>query len=272
MTGRVRVGLTLPSFVDDPSVPIAVTTAAEAAGVDGVFVFDHLFRVGADRARRPALDSVALLAAVAAATERIHVGVLVFRAWLRPPRSLATALETVARIAPGRVIGGIGAGDSESRQENESFGLGFGDMAQRVARLEAAVRAARDHGAPVWVGGHAAPVRAVAAEVADGWNSWGSEVDAFSAQATQAKLAARREPFECSWGGLAVLGGDDAQASAKAERLGARAGTIVGGPESVASSLRELGVAGADWVIVGPLDPRDPANATILGEQVLPLL
>ena len=40
----VRVGLTLPSFVEDPEIPIAVARAAEAAGIDAVFVFDHLWR------------------------------------------------------------------------------------------------------------------------------------------------------------------------------------------------------------------------------------
>ena len=41
---RARVGLTLPSFVEDPEIPIAVARAAEAAGLDAVFVFDHLWR------------------------------------------------------------------------------------------------------------------------------------------------------------------------------------------------------------------------------------
>ena len=79
----VRVGLTLPSFVDDPEIPIAVARAAEAAGLDGVFVFDHLWR-GDPPNRRPALECFALLGAVAAETSRIHVGTLVARATLRP--------------------------------------------------------------------------------------------------------------------------------------------------------------------------------------------
>ena len=74
-----KLGITLPSFVDDPAVPIGVARAAEAAGLDGVFVFDHLFRRSRDGSRRPALEGPTLLAAVAAATERIHVGVLVVR-------------------------------------------------------------------------------------------------------------------------------------------------------------------------------------------------
>ena len=41
----MKVGLTLPSFVEDPEIPIRVAREAEAAGVDGVFVYDHLFRL-----------------------------------------------------------------------------------------------------------------------------------------------------------------------------------------------------------------------------------
>ena len=72
----VRVGLTLPSFVEDPEIPIAVARAAEAAGLDAVFVFDHLWR-GDPPNRRPALECFALLGAVAAETSphpRRHAG------------------------------------------------------------------------------------------------------------------------------------------------------------------------------------------------------
>ena len=59
----VHVGVTLPSFVDDPEIPIAVAHAAEAAGLDGVFVYDHLWR-GDPSNRRPALEcSVSLTTA-----------------------------------------------------------------------------------------------------------------------------------------------------------------------------------------------------------------
>ena len=40
----------------------------------------------------------------------------------------------------------------------------------------------------------------------------------------------------------------------------------------MAASLRDFAAAGAEWVIVGPIDSSEPANAVILGEQVTPLL
>ncbi|MEX2255812.1 MAG: LLM class flavin-dependent oxidoreductase, partial [Acidimicrobiia bacterium] len=133
----MKLGLTLPSFVRDPEIPLGVARASEDAELAAVFVYDHLFRVGADGTRRPALEAVALLGAVAQATSTISVGSLVFRAGLRPPASLGAAIQTADRIAPGRVLATIGAGDSQSREENVSFGLGFGTMADRIATLRA---------------------------------------------------------------------------------------------------------------------------------------
>jgi alkanesulfonate monooxygenase SsuD/methylene tetrahydromethanopterin reductase-like flavin-dependent oxidoreductase (luciferase family) len=264
----VKLGLTLPCFVDDPAEPLAVARAAEAAGLDGVFVFDHLFRRAADGSRRPALESTALLGAVAAATSRVSVGALVSRASMRPGATLASALETADRIAPGRVVTAIGAGDTESREENETFGLPFGTIDDRIAELREAVIAVRDRGFPVWVGGDAKPVRAVAAEVADGWNAWSLPHDAFARDVDAMRAAAVREPFTCSWGGLVVLGSDDAVAQDKANRLGVHSGVLVGGPDRMAESFRRLGEAGAAWVIAAPIDSRDARNAEILGTEV----
>jgi alkanesulfonate monooxygenase SsuD/methylene tetrahydromethanopterin reductase-like flavin-dependent oxidoreductase (luciferase family) len=114
-------------------------------------------------------------------------------------------------------------------------------------------------------------VRAVAAE-ADGWNAWGTTLAEFGTRADELRRVARREPFQCTWGGLVALGTDDAAAQAKAERTGADPQTIVGAPDRVAERLAAYVAAGADWVIVGPVDAANPENATILGEQVAPRL
>ena len=267
------LGITLPSFRETVAPSLAVAQAAEAAGLDGVFAYDHLFRQAADGTHRPAIEMFALLGAVAAETKRIALGSLVARATLRPPAMLAHGFDTVARITgPDRLLVTIGAGDRESRAENESFGLPFGAMHERVDALRAAVVATRDRGYPAWVGGHAGAVRDLAAQDADGWNSWGAGVDAFRERAAHARDAATRSPFTISWGGLVVLEEDDADADAKARRLGAGLGVIVGGPERVADALREYVDAGADWLMIGPLDSSDPANATLLGERIAPLL
>jgi alkanesulfonate monooxygenase SsuD/methylene tetrahydromethanopterin reductase-like flavin-dependent oxidoreductase (luciferase family) len=266
----VKLGLTLPSFSTDPSVVVAVARAAEAAGLDGVFVFDHLFRTATDGHNRPALEPIALLGALSEATTRITLGTLVARASLRPAASLRGVFDTLERLAPGRLVAGVGAGDSRSANENECFGLPAGQVEDRVAALVDAVVTTRDRNFPVWVGGTSAAVRAVASRDADGWNQWGTDPDTFRAQAQAVRRAAVRAPFTCSWGGLVVVAGDDDAAAEKAQRLRARTGVITGGPERVAAALNQYAAAEADWIIVGPVDSSDPQNATLLGEQVGP--
>lgn len=262
MTGPVRVGVTLPSFVDDAEVPIAVARAAEAAGLDGVFAYDHIFREGPS-GRRPAQECFTLLGAVAVETEHVELGTLVARSTLRPPATLRLHLDTLQRVSGERVIAGLGSGDHNSAAENEEFGLRFGTMASRAESLHDAVVATRGRGYPVWVGGIAAPARELAV-VADGWNCWGVSVPRFGELAAGVVALAPRAVL--SWGGLVVVGASDAEAAAKAERLRASASVIVGGPRRVAEQLGGYVAAGARWLTIGPVDSSDPANAPLLAE------
>ncbi len=238
----VLLGVTLPSFVEDPEIPITVARAAEAAELDGVFVYDHVWR-GDPPNRRPALECLSLLGAVAAETIRIRVGTLVARATLRPAATLANAFSTAQRVSNGRLVAGIGAGDSQSREENEAFGLEFGTIVDRVAALHDAVRAASGKGFPVWVGGHAAQVREIVA-VADGWNSWGTTPEEFASQGGLVRAVAPGAVL--TWGGLAR--------------------PIDEGAVALTDRLRPYAAAGAAWIIVGPVDASDPANASVLAE------
>ena len=264
----MKLALALPCFVDDPEIPIAVARRAEAAGLDGVFVYDHLWR-DKPPPRRGALECFTLLGAIAAETTTIRIGSLVARATLRPPAVLAASLDAVQRISGGRVIAGLGSGDSESRAENEAFGLVFGDMDTRVQALIAAVQATVDQGYPVWVGGRAHHVREVVA-LADGWNRWGGPPEVFRERSELVRAVAPDATL--TWGGLALVGRDDAQAAQKAEGRTLGPDVVMGGPERVAAQLRAYAGVGAEWAILGPIDASDPENATILGEAVAPLV
>jgi hypothetical protein len=46
------------------------------------------------------------------------------------------------------------------------------------------------------------------------------------------------------------------------------AGTLVGGPATVAAALRRLEEGGAAWVILGAVDAADPRTAHLLGTSV----
>lgn len=292
MTGgrRLQVGLTLPSFQSDPDKVLAVARAAEDAGLDGVFLFDHLFRRRGDAAnaeRRPALELLTMTAAVAAATGHVTVGTLVARATLRPPAVLRSAFDTLARIAPGRIIAGIGGGDNESIAEDTAFGVLPGDPAPagsgragidpgayRLERLEATVDALAGRGYPVWVAGVSPAAVRLAGARADGWNRWGGLPASFAAAAerVRAEVAnANRQPdtFSTSWGGLALLGSTRAEAEAKRDRLGGgRPDVVWGDPPLVAERIAAYAEAGADWVILGPIDSADPSNASVLGQAL----
>jgi alkanesulfonate monooxygenase SsuD/methylene tetrahydromethanopterin reductase-like flavin-dependent oxidoreductase (luciferase family) len=284
----VRVGLTLPSFQSEPDRVLAVAREAEDAGLDGVFLFDHLFRRRGDAAgaeRRPALEMLTMTAAVAAATEHLAVGTLVARATLRPPAVFRAAYDTLARIAPGRVIAGLGGGDDESIAEDTAFGVLPGDPAPagsgtatvepgvyRLDRLEQTVEALAGRAYPVWVAGVSPGAVRIAAERADGWNRWGGLPTSFAAAAERVRAEvsnAKRDPdaFTYTWGGLAVLGSTAAEAEAKRHRLGDdRPDVMWGDPPRVAEAIAGYAAAGADWVILGPIDSANLSNAAVLGD------
>jgi alkanesulfonate monooxygenase SsuD/methylene tetrahydromethanopterin reductase-like flavin-dependent oxidoreductase (luciferase family) len=219
----VKVGLTLPSFQSDPERVLAIARAVEDAGLDGVFAFDHLFRQrgdATDAERRPALELLTMTAAVAAATSDIAVGTLVARSTLRPPGMLRAALDTLARIAPGRIIAGLGAGDDESVAEDTAFGVLPGDPsptgspapdlgAYRLARLEATVGATAGREYPVWVAGRSPAAMRIATR-ADGWNLWGGTPAAFAAAAERVReelrAAGRPDAAGSSPAGLPAAG------------------------------------------------------------------
>src|SRR5688572_27434711 len=89
---------------------------AEATGWDGVYVADHFMPdAGMGPADSPMLEATAALAALAATTERVRLGALVFGITYRHPAVLANWAATVDHVSGGRLLLGLGAG----WQENE---------------------------------------------------------------------------------------------------------------------------------------------------------
>src|SRR5918911_1561068 len=105
---RMRRGICLANIgtYADPRVGVELAQAAETAGWDGVFIWDHLaFVWGA-----PAADPWITLAAIAAATSRIRIGTAVTPVARRRPQVLAHEIATLDRLSGGRVIFGAGLG------------------------------------------------------------------------------------------------------------------------------------------------------------------
>lgn len=255
----MRVGVTLPQFRHDAEAAIAVARRAEAVGIDGVFVFDHLWPLG--QRMRPALHSLTLLGALAAETETVSMGPLVARVGLMPDAVLVHTLVSLHRMLGGRLIAALGTGDSLNREENEAYGVPFRPAAERLASLKTCCGQLRAAGVTTWVGGRSTAIRA-AAEEADGWNSWGTDVTTFKAEA--ATVAAGRA---LTWAGQVLIGRTRAEADAKLRAHGARPGLVSGTVDDLVGHLRGLADTGASWAICAPLDVgTDPQAIELLAD------
>lgn len=270
MSERPRLGVTLPTFVDDPEILVGAAKAAEAAGVDGVFTFDHLYRVGS-HGHDPALALEPVLGALAVETERVSFGPLVARATVRRPAVLRSVLDTAHRIAPGRVIAGVGSGDHLSDPENAMFGLPRGGESLRLSALEATVECVHGRGYPVWVGGRSDRILATAAALADGWNTWNVSPGAFRLEMDRLLAAcgvAQRKAGDltATWGGLVEL------RESRWREAAERPDVLVGPFDRIAEVLRRYVDAGAGWLILAPLASADPEAPSVIVEVIAPLL
>lgn len=104
---RLRSALWLPLFDDlaDPLVVARVAADAEAAGWDGVFVWDQLCWPGVCQVADPWL----ILTVIATATERVRFGPMVTPLPRRRPAKLARETATLDRLGDGRLTLGIGS-------------------------------------------------------------------------------------------------------------------------------------------------------------------
>ena len=300
--GLPVLGLTLPQFNERPGPALEACRDAWTLGFGGVFVFDHLWPLG--QPQRPALEGWTLLAALAAHVGRqpegFRVGTLVTRAGLRNPGLVARMAATVAEIAGGPPIIGIGRGDAANRDENQAFGLPFGDPAERTAALEATVAAlrgplagSRSTGAPpwgspdpsgpeVWVGGTGPSALALAGRLGDAWNGWGrtpEELAAGLAEARRAAEAAGRDPAAVAgtWAGQVLVAADGREAGDRLAAWGADrppaevARVLAGDPGAVVARLRALADAGASWCVLAPVGgPGAEARALLAEAAGLP--
>ena len=104
-----RRGLAVPCFAGDPADLVELGTAAERAGLDGYFLWDHL--VHSDSGDGPPIvDPWQVLAVVAARTSRIKLGTMITPVARRRPWKLAKEAVTLDLLSGGRAILGVGLG------------------------------------------------------------------------------------------------------------------------------------------------------------------
>lgn len=285
-----RLGVSLPQFTGDVSTFTDGVRRAEELGFDSLWVFDHLWPLGAKK--RPILEGWTALAWVAATTERATAGTLVTRSSLRHPAVLAKMAATVSEIAPGRVCVAIGSGDHASSAENLAFGIPYWSGADRTDQLASVVEVLhrfrsddpvtvldgfteienlppqpgpRDYS--VWVAGRSVRVLDVAGRLADGWNAWAASPVEFARAAAALREISGERPFEITWGAQVVVGETDEAAH---ERLGARnpADYVTGGPGTVGAYLRAIVDAGAEHLVLASPFASDPRSYELLAGPV----
>jgi probable F420-dependent oxidoreductase len=281
----VRIGIQLPEV--ERHVPwlehLAIARAAEAAGFDSIWIGDHLLYRGDGRPERGPWEAWTLMAALAAATERVDIGPLVACAGFRAPGLVAKMAATVAEISGGRFVLALGAGWNEP--EFRAFGFPFDHRVSRFAeafeiirRLLAGERVTL-HGRywqaddavlmppptkrpRLMVGSNGPRMLAMTLPHVDAWNTWyedyGNSPEGFARLNDRISEAAReagREPGEIHRSACVLVALDR---SAGGRPITPDAPPVEGSPERIAASLRELADAGADEAIlvVSPITER----------------
>ncbi len=131
----LHVGLKLAGQIFPIPVHRAVWRIADDAGFDGCWGFDHLIALGPD-ASEPVYEGWAMLAAMAEATKRTRIGLMVTGNLYRHPGLLAKLGATVDHLSDGRLEMGIGAAWNEP--EFAMLGFDFPAVGERIRRLDEA--------------------------------------------------------------------------------------------------------------------------------------
>lgn len=133
----LRVGLKLiPEFTSLEQLR-SIWRIADEMGFAHCWAYDHVLPVKGER-EGPVFDGWSLLGAMAQATSRVRIGVLVTGNSYRHPGLLAKMATTVDHLSDGRLEFAIGAGWAE--YEHQMLGLEYGTTGQRLDRLGEAVQ------------------------------------------------------------------------------------------------------------------------------------
>jgi alkanesulfonate monooxygenase SsuD/methylene tetrahydromethanopterin reductase-like flavin-dependent oxidoreductase (luciferase family) len=101
--------------------------------LEHAWLFDHPMPIGRADPAGPCLDGWTVLAALAAQTQRLRLGLMVASNANQTPALLAKRAATVDVVSQGRLEFGLGAGGVE--REHLAYGTDFFPAAERVRRL-----------------------------------------------------------------------------------------------------------------------------------------
>ncbi len=272
----------------------------EDLGFDWISIWDHFY--AADATGNPhCLEAVASHAALAASTDRVKCGSLVYSAGYRHPAVLANAMATLDQIADGRIVLGLGAG--WAKKEYDVHGIPFGSTGERLRMLEESIQCVRllltedvadftgeffsltgaqcepkpvQERLPIWVGGGGEKVTLrIAAAHADGWNVPFVAPDVWAHKAgvlDQHCERLGRDPSSIVKAvnvGMAFTDDDlHAQFGRMAEAV--RPSVLTGSTAEIVDKVGAYADAGASWVILALRAPFDRDGLERFAADVLP--
>jgi len=177
-----------------------MTRAIEDLGFDSVWLGEHLLYRWPDRPARGPWEAWTILAAIAAATNRVELGPLVACTNFHNPAQLAKQAATIDEVSGGRFVLGLGAGWNET--EFRAFGFPYD---HRIDRFEEAFtiirtllrdgaidfdgrwyqardcellpRGPRPGGPPLMIGSIGPRMLRSTMAHADSWNCWFMDID-----------------------------------------------------------------------------------------------
>jgi alkanesulfonate monooxygenase SsuD/methylene tetrahydromethanopterin reductase-like flavin-dependent oxidoreductase (luciferase family) len=252
----------------------AAAVAADEAGFDGIWTWDHLRDPDGDPAGVP--ECLTTLAALAEVTKRVMLGPLVLNVSSRHPGLLANMAATIQQVSGGRLILGLGAGGSKATpyaREQEALGLPVEPDAVRAQRVSEAVQILRrlwsgdrssftgahyrldkpegylrvDPAPPIVIGGFGPRMAAIAGKHGDGFN-------------TQARHPQLAELARIARGEHKAAGRDPARFS-----LSVFAGLAPAWLRSDSENRAALERVGVDRVILLTEPPYDPSQISKAG-------
>ncbi len=286
---------------------VEIAQAAEDSGFSSISLMDHLHQIGpVGPPENYMFEGHSMLAALAARTQTINLGLLVGGVTYRNPALVAKTVTTLDIISRGRAVLGLGAAWFE--EEHKAYGYEFPSLKTRFEYLEDALNIARmlftqdvstyegKHYRVVEAFNNPKPIRGdipiliggsgerktlrMVAQYADGSNLFG---DVERVKHLLGVLEGHcenvgRDSAEITKTRMAQVyiapNGDDAVAkfeqamSKAADPERARASAFVGDPDTVAAQAQEYLDAGLDGITITMPDSYDVEMVTLAGETL----
>lgn len=309
LAGPVRFSLQVPNQNASWDEIRTAVLQAETLGFHSAWVFDHFMPIFGDE-EGATLEGWTLLAALAAETSTIRLGVLVTGNTYRNPALVAKMATTVDHVSGGRAILGIGAGWFE--RDHTAYGFHYGTPRERAKRLDEALQVITrlwhdDHpsfrgeyysldrapyapknvqqpGPPIVIGGQGKQwIVPLVARWADGWNAV-SRVSPDGIRERRAIIAAECEkigrtpcPTDVSVL-LPLVTITRIPLAGPLVRLGARAlvdketarSLLADSPKAIRKTIRAYADAGVNEVIFSIRAPVDEDLLRTVAEEIMP--